>query len=275
MAIYYILIALLALTSIRFRCGEDACACLEPSQTMCINGIFILLVFVSHLGHLLLQPIGYEMTNYGDRIYQTIHSLHGQLIVVPFFFYSGYGIATQMIAKPNYLDSFFRNRVVPLYLNFLLAFFCYLIITAMFIGGVKTVDVLKGMFFLHAFGNPTWFLFCTMAAYLVVWTAFKFLENRAAISIACFAGMILYVLFVIRFKPSWWYDTALVFPFGVTMAIYKDKVINMLNCHYLLCFFVAVILFVAIFKVPMPFAAWIKPSVLGVLLMALLSCSLP
>ena len=110
MAIYYILIALLALASLRFRRAEDACACLEPSQTMCINGIFILLVFVSHLGHLLLQPIGYEMTNFGDRIYQIIHSLHGQLIVVPFFFYSGYGIATQMIAKPNYFRLLFPKQ---------------------------------------------------------------------------------------------------------------------------------------------------------------------
>lgn len=270
MAIYYLLIALLALASLRFRRGDDAYACLEPEQTVCINGIFILVVFVSHLGHLLLQPIGYEMTHFGDRMYRAIQSMHGQLIVVPFFFYSGYGIATQMIAKPNYLGSFFRNRVVPLYLNFLIAFSCYLAVSVVFMDGVRIVDVLKGMFFLHAFGNPTWFLFCTIIAYIVVWTAFKFLHNKIPIIITCFAGMSMYVLIVARFKPTWWYDTALVFPLGVGMALYKDKIIRLLRSNYIVSFSVAAILFLAIFRTSLPCASRLTPTVQGALLMIII-----
>ena len=175
-----------------------------------------------------------------------------------------------MIDRPRYLGAFFRNRVVPLYLNFLVALSCYLMASVVFIGGVRMVDVFKSVFFLHAFGNPTWFLFCTMVAYLVVWMAFKFLHNKVLIAIACFAGMSLYVLIVSRHRPSWWYDTALVFPFGVIMAIYKDRLLKLLSGNYLVCFIGVAILFFAIFRFSLPFASSLAPTALGLLLMLII-----
>ena len=273
MAIYYILIALVALISLKPRRGIDATNCLAPSQTVCINGICILLVFVSHLGHLLLRPMGYEMVSWLDRAYLKLHIMHGQLIVVPFLFYSGYGIATQMMRKPGYSAGFLRNRALPLWLNFLVALSCYLIATIIFIGPVRVVEVLKSMVFLHAFGNPTWFLFCTMFAYMVVWSAFKFVQQRHLISAVCIAGMLFYVVVVSRFRPVWWYDTALMFPIGVMAALYKDEVLALFSKRYWVCAAIATLAFVVAFNFPwtrvFKYGFLLRQNALNVLLMAI------
>lgn len=271
MGVYYIIVALFTLLSLRVRREWNASDCLAPSQTVCINGIFILLVFVSHLGHLLLQPMGYEMSHLLDKVYLKIHSTHGQLIVVPFLFYSGYGVATQMMNKPGYLASFLRNRALPLWLNFLVALACYLLVTVAFIGPVRVVDAAKSLVFLHAFGNPTWFLFCTMASYMVVWLAFKFMRGRFSISAVCILGMLVYIGIVSRYRPIWWYDTALIFPIGVIVALYKDEVLSLASKRYWICSVAASIAFIIFFNLPWNhlglYGACFRQNALGVLFM--------
>ena len=53
---------------------------LNKEQTTCINGIFVLFVFLSHFGQYETMP--------WNRLLLAI----GQLMVAPFLFYSGYGI---------------------------------------------------------------------------------------------------------------------------------------------------------------------------------------
>lgn len=274
MGIYYIIIALVALASLSLRRGGGASGCLDPLQTVCINGVFILMVFVSHLGHLLLQPMGYEMTHFLDMIYLKVKVIHGQLIVVPFLFYSGYGVATQMMNKPGYLAGFLRNRALPLWMNFLVALACYLVVTVVFVGQVRIVDVVKSFVFLHSFGNPTWFLFCTMVAYFVVWLTFKFVQKRFWVSVGGIVGMLLYIGIVSRYRPIWWYDTALMFPLGVVIALYKDEVLSLLSKRYWVCAVAALIGFVVIFNLPLArfglCGACFKQNALGVLLMLMI-----
>lgn len=53
---------------------------LNKEQTTCINGIFVLFVFLSHFGQ-------YETMPWNNLLLAI-----GQLMVAPFLFYSGYGI---------------------------------------------------------------------------------------------------------------------------------------------------------------------------------------
>lgn len=53
---------------------------LNKEQTTCINGIFVLFVFLSHFGQ-------YETMPWNNLLLAI-----GQLMVAPFLFYSGYGM---------------------------------------------------------------------------------------------------------------------------------------------------------------------------------------
>lgn len=57
---------------------------LNKEQTTCINGIFVLFVFLSHFGQ-------YETMPWNNLLLAI-----GQLMVAPFLFYSGYGIMEQI-----------------------------------------------------------------------------------------------------------------------------------------------------------------------------------
>ena len=54
---------------------------LNKEQTTCINGIFVLFVFLSHFGQYETMP------------WNGVLLAIGQLMVAPFLFYSGYGMA--------------------------------------------------------------------------------------------------------------------------------------------------------------------------------------
>ena len=60
---------------------------LDKEQTTCINGMFVVLVFLSHFGQ-------YEMMPWNKPILAI-----GQLMVAPFLFFSGYGIMEQIKKK--------------------------------------------------------------------------------------------------------------------------------------------------------------------------------
>ena len=79
---------------------------LNKEQTTCINGIFVLFVFLSHFGQ-------YETMPWNNLLLAI-----GQLMVAPFLFYSGYGIMEQIQRRGIvYIDSMPRKRILKLLLN--------------------------------------------------------------------------------------------------------------------------------------------------------------
>lgn len=72
---------------------------LNKEQTTCINGIFVLFVFLSHFGQ-------YETMPWNNLLLAI-----GQLMVAPFLFYSGYGIMEQIKRRGIvYLDIITKKK---------------------------------------------------------------------------------------------------------------------------------------------------------------------
>ena len=91
MILMYVTMLGLCLYGIRFNCSGLFEDCLEKEQCNTIKGVSIALVFISHIASY-VGASGYAYEAFGDQAFQLIRSLLGQLIVVMFFFYSGYGI---------------------------------------------------------------------------------------------------------------------------------------------------------------------------------------
>ena len=68
---------------------------ISPGSTTCINGVFVVLVFLSHI----CQYI--KLDGAFDGPYSVLRTNLGQMVVVTFLFYSGYGIM-ESIKKKGY-----------------------------------------------------------------------------------------------------------------------------------------------------------------------------
>lgn len=117
----YILIAVLFV----FFCGakfvksdEFNSDYMSKDTTGAINGIFVLLVFMCHIS-------GYmQLGSPSDKIWLDLKSWLGQLVVVTFLFYSGYGMMCSIIKKGTpYVKGIFRRRFLSLFAHFDIAVF--------------------------------------------------------------------------------------------------------------------------------------------------------
>lgn len=72
------------LAHIRFKSWNSQY--ISRKTTIELNGIFVLLVFLSHFCQYLVEPFPYS------EIYYEIRRMLNQLVVTTFLFYSGYGV---------------------------------------------------------------------------------------------------------------------------------------------------------------------------------------
>ena len=74
-------------------------------QSRAINGICIMLILFSHT-FAKVSPHGVF-----DDIYESVRVFLGQFVVVPFLFYSGYGLMESLTKKEGYLKTFPRVSI--------------------------------------------------------------------------------------------------------------------------------------------------------------------
>ena len=87
------LIALAGLCCWGLRFSKFRQDCLEKDQTDALKGIFAILILLSHVrAHIAINGVG-------DSLYSAVFTRLGQMTVVPFLFYSGYGIVQSVRTK--------------------------------------------------------------------------------------------------------------------------------------------------------------------------------
>ena len=105
MDIFLLILFIITFLSLKFHKDKFNEDFLAHSQTLCVNGIFVILVFIRHL------------TNYcyfsqnSSIILNFINTNLEQLIVTTFFFYSGYGIYESIKHKTNYVETRLPKRI--------------------------------------------------------------------------------------------------------------------------------------------------------------------
>ena len=135
---------------------------LSKEQTTCINGIFVLFVFLSHFGQYETMP--------WNRLLLAI----GQLMVAPFLFYSGYGIMEQIQRRGIvYIDSMPRKRILKFYIHFCMALFLYLILSFLLGKDYSFVRIALSFTALSSIGNSNWYVFAILVMYSIVYISFK------------------------------------------------------------------------------------------------------
>ena len=125
MIILFIFCFALGLWQIKRR--PEAQAPLAPKVTTAINGIFVLLVMISHF----YQYAGSYLTSDLDMLYKSARDILGQGVVATFLFFSGYGMMEQLQKKKRaYARRILLDRLPKVLFHFDIAILLFFVMGA-------------------------------------------------------------------------------------------------------------------------------------------------
>lgn len=189
------------------------------SKTRAVCGLCTLLVFYRHMGQYL------DLDGAHDQIFAAVDSFLRQAIVVPYFFFSGYGITVQILRKGQaYVRSIPRKRVLKIWLHFALAVLLFVLLNRALSIEYDPLETALAFTGWTDVGNSNWYIFTILVLYLMTWLAFRLVRNTeaAAWALALFAS--LYFTIVYPWTSAQWYSTGAVYPLGVLFAVYGERI---------------------------------------------------
>lgn len=194
---------------------------LGKEQTGAIKGVFVVIVFLSHV-------IQYFSLNEGfaDTLFDLGMGLLGQNIVIAFLLYSGYGVGRAYLSKGrDYIKQLPRNRILGIWIHFVLAVLLFWIVDLTLVnGGYSPMDYALSLFAWISVGNSTWFVFAILLSWLLTWVCFGLLKNKYHALICLSVLLCGYVVAIAYIKNNHaWYDTVLCYPLGLLVAFQKDR----------------------------------------------------
>lgn len=233
MVFWYLLILVVLLANVQVCKSGFFRDYLGKEQCNAIKGVFILLVF---LGHALsdIKHCGYSFDRQIDWLAQAIHKEMGQLVVVMFLFYSGYGVMKSLMTKGSaYLASYPKSRLLTTLLNFDVAVCCFILLALIKGDTLSFSKVVLSFIGWDDFGNSNWYIFIILCSYLAFYLVFQVVGSRhgigvVALSLITLTGMVA----LYYFKTPHWYNTMLVFPAGVAYAFFSDRLEPLIQKRY-------------------------------------------
>ncbi|MBO5359830.1 MAG: acyltransferase family protein [Clostridia bacterium] len=210
---------------------------LSMDSTNAVRGVFILLVFLSHM----MQY--YVYTEEIDVLGGAVSRALGQMIVVMFMFYSGYGIGESVKRKgPAYIKSFPVNRVLKTWLHFAIGVFIYYIISLIL--GLKYPASQVWLAFIGwtSIGNSNWYIFAVIILYIITWIAFTAAKKNRYIAAGIVTALtVVYIVVMYFFKENWWFDTSLCYVAGLWYSLFREKIEKLLTKNNIIWIIVLVV----------------------------------
>ncbi len=208
MIFLFVILCLLFALSVRLNKGEET---LTKNSCDAIRGLCVIFILFSHIS----SYIAFD--DFGSKYLNAILACIGQLMVAPFFFFSGYGIASSVLKKGR---SYEKTILIKHFFKVFLYVFVSLIpycVLALVNGVYSWADYLLAPIGLASIGNSNWFifaiLFCYLSSGLALLVPFK---NKAWPILITSLSVFGYVIaFKLLGYGAWWYDTILCFPLGL------------------------------------------------------------
>ena len=242
------LIALMVLTFYDFKI-ENNINYLDKSQTTSINGIFIIIVFLSHSRSYI------ELTGMWTGVYNLFFALIGQMMVVMFLFYSGFGLYEQYSKNEEYLHHFMYKRVFKTWIHFMVAIGVFLLLNVIFSREYSIKDILLSFVGWTSIGNSNWYIFDILVLYILFYLSGilgKTISDSPRIFLqTLWLLVIIFWVFLSICKERYWFDTILAFPLGATFSYFKDTIEDILikKNRWNMTFAISVVLFCVFYTI--------------------------
>lgn len=248
---------------------------LSIDSTTIINGIFVLIVFISHFYNYNCYSYYLKYANNFDLPVLKVITRLGQLMVVTFLFYSGYGIFERIKKdRKKYIDSFFKKRFLKLFLNFSIAVTAFLIMDLLIGKHYKISKILLSYIGLESLGNSNWYIFVTFILYLAIIAVFKIFKKERTCLIAFTLISIAYIYILSIFKSNYWCNTLICFSAGMWYSYFKErieKVVFKNHLRYFVTLISALLLFAVLYKFRTDIYVHSVYSIIFVLIIVLIS----
>ncbi len=215
---------------------------LSKERTTAINGIFVLIVFLSHASTY-ITPDGPL-----DAAYLTLKGYLRQMIVATFLFYSGFGMMESIQKKGlSYVKSIPGKRFLKVLLHMEIAVALFLLTNIALGKSYGLKKTLLAFTFWESIGNSNWYIFAILGLYLIVFLSFLCCKANkyvgAALTTVLSVG---FVYALIRAgKDTWWYNTIILYPTGMLYSLFKEKIEKVVMKNDLAYFSCAGVLLIA------------------------------
>lgn len=193
---------------------------LSKENTQAIKGIFIIIVFLSHIK-------GYaEFSSPGDMFVKEILAYLGQLMVAYFLFVSGYGVLEAIKKKGReYVLDMPKNRIGKTFFDFSLAIILFLILDLLIGINYSGHTIILAFTGWTSIGNSNWYMFAIFTLYIITFISFLVFERSIGMSIVATSILaLIYIYIMSGVKDNWWSDTYLCYIGGMWFSYYKNKI---------------------------------------------------
>lgn len=222
MIIFVAMLVIMCLWGIRISPENGFEDYMSPQKTGSIKGIYVVTVFLSHIRQYVTLD-----NSAMNAPYRGLMAFLGQLMVVAFLFYSGYGVALGLKNKDNYAKTLPTKRAMKIFLHFDAAVLIFYI-TGLALGKNHSIEkLLLSLVGFDSIGNSVWFIFDIIILYLLTFAIFTFAKKRMIIGTAVMTALSFAAVLIIKeFKGTeyWWYDTIMCYPLGMWYALAKPHI---------------------------------------------------
>lgn len=199
--------------------GEFITTYISRQQSTAINGLFTLFVFLSHVSTYI------KLDSVYDKPYSSFKSYMLQMVVVPFLFYSGYGIMESIKKKgTDYVKQIPKNRFLKVLLHFDIAVLGFIALNTILGTKYPLKKTLLAFTGYTSVGNSNWYIFAVLCLYLIVFVSFIIARKNKLLGVALTAILSVGYVFalILLKKGTWWYDTAILFSVGMIFSLVRE-----------------------------------------------------
>ena len=256
MVLTVIALLVLCLYGIQSGRGKAFPDYISKERTNAIKGIFILVVFLSHIRPFIIDA-GYMYHGIGDLIFRRFLGIFGQLMVVMFLFYSGYGVMESIGRKKDqYVKSMPRHRILSTLLNFDIAVCAFLAVDLLLKHDVTAPQFLLSLIAWDSVGNSNWYIFAILICYTVTWLAASIIKEPKQLCITVFILLTLSAVTLGFFKEYYWYNTLWAYPAGMYYSYNRPKIEGYIDTHYTKTLLILILLVAAFSAIPWDLAGF-------------------
>ena len=269
MNLYLLMIIVFTLINIKVFIKDSNNDYLSKENTNCIKGIFVLIIFYSHLATY------FDVQYSKDFLMYDFRNFLGQLMVTVFLFYSGYGVLESIKLKKNkYVNGLPINRILKTWIKFCIAIVFFRIMGLIINESYGIKQMILSFFAWDSMGNSNWYIFSIIFMYAFTFISFKIFDDdykKAIILHIIFT--IFYVMIMNLYKGEYWFNTILCYDFGLIYSLNKERINKILfnNFKYIMIFIMTIIVFVFFKKLIINFWYYELYAIIFVMLVVLLS----
>ena len=172
-----------------------------------------------------------------------------------FFFFSGFGLYESVQKKENYLKGFIKTRLPSVLVPFYSAVAVFVTVRIAYEGPGNPGTLLMYLTGVKLINSHMWYIVEIVFLYLLFYVLFRLIKNRSlALMFLFFFCMALVAFSLTRghgdawFQGEWWYNTTLLFPFGIWFGKHKEGITAFLKRFYPICLAAVTVLFFLFYR---------------------------